>query len=170
MTAHVFEQQDSITAFLKNRIQITDNKKDYIRKSDMMDTHYKKYCNDNSLRCHPRSTLYKRLEDIHLVLAQLDGYTVYRNVKLIEPLDDVIIDEAEYDKGVDKSTKSVDLTIECVKELNILKNEMVIIKNNINLMPPIFEDTVKDTGEEKMPRKKVQKPKQEFDTLDLLNN
>jgi hypothetical protein len=135
--------------------------KDYIRKSDMMDTHYKKYCNDNSLRCHPRSILYKRLEDIHLVLAQLNGYTVYRNVKLIEPLDDVF-DEAEYDKGVDKSTKSVDIAIICVKELNILKNEMVVIENKINLMPPIFEDN--------KPRKKVQKSKQEVDSLDLLNN
>jgi hypothetical protein len=89
----------------------------------MMDKHYKKYCNDNSLRCHPRSTLYKRLEDIHLVTSQLDGYTVS------EPLDD-IIDHADYDNGVDKLSKSIDITTECVKELNILKNDMIDIKKN----------------------------------------
>jgi phage/plasmid-associated DNA primase len=31
MTQSVFEQQDSITAFLKNRIEISDNKRDFIR-------------------------------------------------------------------------------------------------------------------------------------------
>jgi phage/plasmid-associated DNA primase len=150
MTASVFEQQDSITTFLKNRIEITDNKKDFIRKSDMMDVHYKKYCNDNSLRCHPRSTLYKRLEDLQLVMSQLDGYSVYRNVKLREPLEDVI-DHADYDNGVDKVSKSIDITTECVKELNISKNDMIDIKKKINKMPPIIE--------EKKPTKKNNKKK-----------
>lgn len=161
MTASVFEQQDSITAFLKNRIEITDDKKDYIKKSDMMDIHYKKYCNDNSLRCHPRSTLYKRLEDIHLQLTQLNGYTVYRSVKLKEPVDDPI-DHADYDNGVDKVSKSIDITTECVKELNILKNDMIDIKKKINKMPPIIET-------EKKPTKKNKNIK-EVDTLDLLNS
>lgn len=79
----LFNQTESITAFLQNKIQKSDKYSDYIRKNDMVEL-YHKYCDANSLRMKVRSTLFKRLEDENYVTSELHGIQVYRNVKIID--------------------------------------------------------------------------------------
>ena len=136
-TDSFFEQQDSITSFVNHKLTITNNDKNYIKKSAIFEI-YKTFCNDNSQRCHPRSTLFKRLEDLQLRISTLDGYAVYRGVE-IKQLADSISDD-DYDNGIEKNEKGVDLTLECVSQINTLKNEIIEIKKKVNKMPPIIDD------------------------------
>jgi len=117
-----FEQQDSITSFLSNRVSLTDDSKNYIKKSAIFDI-YKEYCNDNSQRCHPRSTLFKRLDDLNLQVTTLNGYAIYRGIVLVKHDDiddegkDEYKDKAEYIR-VEEYKKIVD-KLESLKEYNI---------------------------------------------------
>jgi len=115
-TDKIFKQQDSITAFLKNKVTITNNQKHYIKKSAIV-TIYQAYCNENSLRCQPRSTLFKRLEDCKLEIKTLNGYEVYRGISLIvnkamEDMDDddeVKKEDDPYEEGVNKTNQSIQI-------------------------------------------------------------
>lgn len=159
-TDSLFEQQDSITSFINIKLNVTHNDKNYVKKSAMFQT-YMQYCNDNSLRCHKRSTLFKRLEDLNLRLTSLDGNDIYRGVSFHKSAD--IEDEGE----VEYENKSVDIALECAKQLHIIKNDVGEIKKKINKFPPIYED------DEKPPKKKTTKittTKNEMsDILALLN-
>jgi len=154
-----FNQQDSITSFVNNKIVLTNNDKNYIKKSAIFDI-YKTYCNDNSQRCHPRSTLFKRLEDLQLRLSTLDGYSVYRGVQ-IKTFED--IEDSDYDNGVDKKEKAVDIALECANQLNIIKNDIHEIKIRVNKMPPIIEDEIFEKNDDEF----IKTTKDETD--DVLN-
>jgi hypothetical protein len=112
-TDKFFTEQDSITSFLKNKIVITDNDKDYIKRKEVVDI-YQKYCNDNTQRCQPRSTLFKRFDDLKIRIATLHGYDVYRGIKIINSVKQEINDE-DYDNGIEK----VDYSIKVTKEEQI---------------------------------------------------
>ena len=124
-----FEQQDSITSFFNNKLIITSNNKDYIKRSDLFEE-YKKFSNDNSQRCHPRSTLFKRLEDLHVIIAKKDGYDVYRGIKIKSHYDNDDDDDDDDEVGVDKSDKSVNIFQEYQNQLNILRKELETFKSN----------------------------------------
>lgn len=98
-TNEFFEQQDSITAFENNRINITHNDKDYVNKAEIFRI-YQKYCDANSIRCKPRSTLFKRLEDLQLRLTCLNGNAIYRGITII---DEQFTEENEEEKKEDKA-------------------------------------------------------------------
>jgi P4 family phage/plasmid primase-like protien len=127
-----FEQQDSITSFLTNKVSLTDNRKNYIKKSAIFSI-YNEYCNDNSLRCHRRSTLFKRLEDLNLQVTTLNGYDIYRGIVLVKH-DDIA------DESTEVENKSVDIALECAKVLHNIKSDVTEIKKRINKMPPIYDD------------------------------
>ncbi len=77
----IFEQQDSITAVFNNKITISKDDKDYINKADIFKI-YQEFCDRNSQRCQRRSTLLKRLEDLHVIISTLNGYAVYRGIQI----------------------------------------------------------------------------------------
>ena len=80
-TDKVFNLEDSITSFIDSQLIITSNDKDFERRGVLFDI-YKLYCNNNSQRCKPRSTLFKRLEDLKVRIIKKDGYDVYRGLKV----------------------------------------------------------------------------------------
>lgn len=81
-TDEVFNLEDSITSFISTQLVITSDDKDYERRGILFEQ-YKLYCNDNSQRCKPRSTLFKRLEDLKIRIVKKDGYDVYRGLKVV---------------------------------------------------------------------------------------
>lgn len=74
--------EDSIESFCKYRVQQTGNSKDTVKRTDLFES-YKQYCNDNSQRCQPRSTLYSRLEHMKIQTSTLHGIDIYRGIKVI---------------------------------------------------------------------------------------
>lgn len=79
--------EDSISTFLERKVERTEHKSDYLRRKDLFET-YKKYCDENSQRCQPRSTLFNRLEHLKYELFKKDGYDVYRFIKIRENEED----------------------------------------------------------------------------------
>ena len=144
-TDKFFNLQDSLTSFIANKIKITNDLKDYKRRGDLFEL-YREYCNDNSQRCQKRSTLWKRLDDLKIMTYTLDGYDVYRGIKIIDN-DEQNNDESlfysnnEYDtlsKLYDKRDKQCDEMKKRIEELeNKVKvlndqNKIKIIMNNVN--------------------------------------
>lgn len=80
-TNEILSGEDSIKTFFDRVLQTTKNDKDTVSKSNMFET-YKEFCNKNSQRCQPRSSLYNRLEQIGIKKTVLHGYDVYRGVSL----------------------------------------------------------------------------------------
>ena len=110
-TEQILEGEDSIASFFKHGLKFTDDKKDYIRKNVLFEV-YKNYCNQNSQRCQPRSTLYNRLTHMKYSSTKLNGYDVYRNMKLVLATE---IDDEDYNNGIDKTDQSVKPTAEYLK-------------------------------------------------------
>ena len=123
-TDQFFELQDSITSFINNKLQITGSDKDFIKRGLLFEM-YRTYCNDNSQRCHPRSTLFKRLEDKHIRISKKDGYDVYRGITITTENN---INDDDYEYGIDKTNKSVDIALECCNQINDIKHELENIK------------------------------------------
>jgi len=103
-TNEFFDLQDSITSYIASKLIVTENEKDYIKRGTIFET-YRQYCNDNSQRCHPRSTLFKRLEDLKIRITKKDGYDVYRGIKLATLEGDY--NDEDYEYGIEKKDQSV---------------------------------------------------------------
>jgi len=86
-TERFLMKEDSISSFFKNRMTITNDKKDLIKRKDLFEK-YQEYCNGNSQRCQPRSSLFQRLDHIKIQSTTLHGYDVYRGIKIIGDIDD----------------------------------------------------------------------------------
>ena len=80
-TDEMFSLDDSVTSYIGNKLSITNDSKDYIRRGQLFED-YKAYCNDNSQRCKPRSTFFKRMDDLKIQISKKDGYDVYRGLAL----------------------------------------------------------------------------------------
>ncbi len=105
-TTELLEGEDSIESFFKYKVEITKNDKDFIRKNVLFDI-YKDFCDKNSQRCKPRSTLYNRLIHMKCGTTKLNGYDIYRNLKLINyNVDD---DEDEYDHGIVRTDMKINV-------------------------------------------------------------
>jgi hypothetical protein len=126
-TDNFFNEQDSITSFLKNKITISGNDKDYIKRKEVVDI-YQKYCNDNTQRCQPRSTLFKRFDDLKIRIATLHGYDVYRGIKIINSEKQEINDE-DYNNGVEHIDYSVKVTKE--EQIEALEKTKLQLKEEI---------------------------------------
>jgi len=132
-TTKLLEQEDSIETFLKRFISITKNEKDYIRKKNIFET-YKSFCDTNSQRCQPRSSLFNRLEHLKVETKVLHGYDVFRKIKCsynksCEDEDDEDEEDVVVDEKIDE-TDTIDPN-ETVKELNVLKEENAWLKDEI---------------------------------------
>jgi len=141
-TDDILDQDDSITSFFVNRCKFDDNddKITPIRKGDFFDE-YKNYCTKNSQRCHPRSTLFKRMDDKHILISKLHGYDVYRGVKIVIDGSD---NEVIYGKNKDNVVNNLSINIfdkpqqptnktciiEQLEELNFFNSAIKKIINN----------------------------------------
>jgi P4 family phage/plasmid primase-like protien len=79
-TNRLLELDDSIENFIKTKLIVTLDKKDFIRRSDIFEI-YKKFCDENSQRCKPRSTLFNRFVNMKLD-AKLHGYDGFRGLQV----------------------------------------------------------------------------------------
>ncbi len=108
-TKELLESEDSIETFIKRFITKTNKSSDYIKKKVLFDK-YKEFCDLNSQRCQPRSTLYNRLEHSGYNTSVLDGYDIYRNIKC-KPFNDkpdfskYAFDDLEH--GIEKQELSI---------------------------------------------------------------
>jgi len=137
-TTKLLEQEDSIETFLKRFISITKNEKDYIRKKNIFET-YKSFCDTNSQRCQPRSSLFNRLEHLKVETKVLHGYDVFRKIKCSynkscededdEDDKDVVVDEKIDEKIAETDTIDPNGTVD---ELHDLKYENAKLKYEIN--------------------------------------
>lgn len=175
-TEVLFDQMDSITSFLTSKLIVTGNDKDYIRKADMVRV-YQAYCNENSQRCKPRSTLFKRMDDIQVRSTKLDGYEVYRGVRIKEYDSDdtqpqepsMFEDKAVYIRA-EQHTAEIN---KCNKTIENLNDKIESLTDDFSYaMSYITElETLFDRSMEKKPtEKKPAKIANEIDTLDLLNS
>ena len=128
-TQHILNDTDSIKTFIDRKIKITENVKDVIKKKDMVE-YYFSFCNENSQRKQPRSSLFNRLNQINIYLSEkkLNNYDVYRGIQFIndenndENDDQDLIDALTpklgeiYDKNKIYTNNSVVITHEQYKE------------------------------------------------------
>jgi len=159
-SAQMMAQEDSIEAFFKYRCIFTKKSSDYIKRSELFEL-YKQYCNENSQRCQPRSTLYARLGHLKIETCVLHGLDIYRGIKIKmnadtdepNPFDNGIIDEdketikrqaqqieelkkqlEELKKQITPSDKKEDKPIEKLTEEIIVKKKTVKrSKKNTNM-------------------------------------
>ena len=82
-TEIILQSEDSIETYLTRCMKITDNKKDYMNKTEIFE-HYKNYCTQNSQRFQTRSSLWNRIESLGITMSVLNGYDVYRGIKHID--------------------------------------------------------------------------------------
>ena len=80
-TNEILSGEDSIKTFFDRFLKITKNHKDTHTKLQIFET-YRQYCNDNSQRCQPRSSLFNRLEQLGIKTRPLHGYDVYYGIQL----------------------------------------------------------------------------------------
>jgi hypothetical protein len=98
-TNNLLMQQDSIETFITRLIKVTKNKNDSCRKNELFEN-YKTFCNSNSQRCQPTTSLWQRLgqmQNIGVTTSVLNGYDVYRGL---------IISETETDNKNDSYEES----------------------------------------------------------------
>lgn len=82
-TMALINLEDSIESFINTKCIITNNKKDFIRRGMLFEA-YRSFCNSNSQRCKPRSTLFNRIDmpDMNVMMIKMDGYDVYRGIQI----------------------------------------------------------------------------------------
>jgi uncharacterized coiled-coil protein SlyX len=106
---------------------------------------YQEYCNNNSQRCRPRSTLWKRLDDLKIINATLDGYDIFRGIRVLSdekimfPKKDNNNDELEeLNKLYDKTEQQLDKTNEKIK---LLENKLFRSNDLIKMQNDMIENT-----------------------------
>ena len=94
-TDAMLNNEDSIKTFTDRKISVTNIKTDIVKKNTIFES-YKTFCNNNSQRCQPRSNLFNRLEHLKITTSVLNGYDVYRGIKLLN------LDSGNLDEGIDE--------------------------------------------------------------------
>jgi len=157
-TQHILNDTDSIKTFIDRKIKITENSRDVIKKKDMVE-YYFSFCNENSQRKQPRSSLFNRLNQINIYLSEkkLNNYDVYRGIQFIndenndENDDQDLIDALTpklgeiYDKNKIYPNNSVVITHEQYKEYIRLKSQMENVDNKVDEEEEVVESKPKLT-------------------------
>lgn len=107
-TDEVLSGSDSILNFFERKINFSNDKKDFIKRSDLFDS-YLKFCNTNSQRCQPRSSLFIRIEQRGILKTAKFGCDGFRGIKINE--EEIEEDEEEenpLDYGFKKQKDDID--------------------------------------------------------------
>jgi len=113
-----------------------DNNSTYVRQGDLFES-YKVFCTKRNQTWCKRSQLFDRLLELQFCTSNLDGYIIYRNMKLIETktADMLICDEdKELAEEMAKSKKYKDMYDQSKKDLDILINKNELLEKEINLL------------------------------------
>lgn len=140
-TEHLLSEQDSIASFVSRKLEITKDKADYCRKNDLFDS-YKIFCNDNSQRCQPRSSLWQRMDQLMskgIKSSTLNGYDVYRCVKIKDNIDEA--KESDLDNGVENTCEELTNLQTKVKEQ---EDEIAKLKRMIDEMKSAKKEEIKE--------------------------
>ena len=144
-TDKFIHQEDSIASFLDNRLEYTKNQKDSIKKNDIFNA-YNEYCKEAGLRCQARSILFTRLDHKKITLTCLNGYPVYRGIKIKEvPQED---DPIEH--GINKEERKIEqieLPIKLSIELPIKLSIEEQIKNHEEQIKQLYKQQLDDLSE-----------------------
>jgi phage/plasmid-associated DNA primase len=125
-TDTMLNNEDSIKTFTDRKIIITNIKSDIIKKNDIFEA-YKNFCNNNSQRCQPRSSLFNRLEHLKITTSVLHGYDVFRGIKL-----NTTDDYKEIDNGIFDDEDEPKINYELLYKQQ--QKEIIELKNKINLL------------------------------------
>ena len=120
-TNEILSGSDSIQNFFERLVVKTNNTKDFIKRSELFDN-YMKFCNKNSQRCQPRSSLFNRIEEYGALKSTLHGLDGYRSIQ-VKDLDLIEIeDEEEQESPFDiPQPKKKELTEDELLELELLQ-------------------------------------------------
>jgi P4 family phage/plasmid primase-like protien len=144
-TNELLNREDSIEKFIKQFVTHSDNSKHYIKRKAIFEK-YKSFCDANSQRCQPRSTLFNRLEHLKFPVSTLDGYDVYRNIKCsFDELDEDDTNDSMFGKS--NESKRLKLRIQELEEQ---------IKQLSKKETPLTKVLTKEIKEEKPKKKKKQ--------------
>ncbi len=105
-TKEVLAGEDSIQNFFNRLVNKTGNEKDYIKRSELFET-YMRFCNKNSQRCQPRSSLFNRIEQIGVLKSTLHGLDIYRGVK-VQDIDLLESEPSPLDNGIEEPEEEPD--------------------------------------------------------------
>lgn len=157
-TNELLERGDSIQSFIVNKLTITKNDKDHIRRGDMF-KEYQKYCDANSQRCIMRSTLFGRLEQVKGIRnGKLNGYDIYKGIRINalggDSEDEEDDEDDANDQGIDKTDKSVKSVKAEPKKDN---SEMKDILSELKAMRVEMEKLKKENEELKAQTKPLEK-------------
>jgi hypothetical protein len=118
-TNEILTGSDSIQNFFERLVIKTTNTKDFIKRSELFDK-YMNFCNKNSQRCQPRSSLFNRIEEYGAVKSTLHGLDGYRCIKVKE-LDFIELDEEDEESPFDIPQPKKQLTDDELLELELLQ-------------------------------------------------
>ena len=130
-TEIVLNTEDSIQNFMNTLVVKTENDKDHIKRSALFEK-YMNFCQKNSQRCQPRSSLFNRIEQKGFQKTTLHGLDVYRRIQ-VKYLEDLTNDDEEQetsplDNGIElKQEPEPDykkLYFELLKQQNLQKVEL----------------------------------------------
>jgi len=144
-TDTMLNNEDSIKTFTDRKIIITNIKSDIIKKLDIFEA-YKNFCNNNSQRCQPRSSLFNRLEHLKIVTSVLHGYDVFRGIKLTILEEDNHLDDGIFEDENEHKINYELLYKQQQKEIEELKNKIKLLEasnNKENNQPLIKSKVVK---------------------------
>jgi hypothetical protein len=125
-TDTMLNNEDSIKTFTDRKLIITNNKSDIIKKNNLFEA-YKAFCNNNSQRCQPRSSLFNRLEHLRLTTSILHGYDVYRGIKLA--ILDNELDQGLFDEDEQPQINYEELYLNSQKEIDELKSKIKLLES-----------------------------------------
>jgi putative DNA primase/helicase len=119
-TNEILTGSDSILNFFERLVIKTNNKKDFIKRSSLFE-HYMQFCNKNSQRCQPRSSLFNRIEEYGAIKSTLHGLDGYRCID-VKDLDLIELEEEEQTESpFDIPEPKKKLTEEEILELELSK-------------------------------------------------
>lgn len=136
-TDAMLNNEDSIKTFTDRKISITNNKNDIIKKNDIFES-YKTFCNNNSQRCQPRSSLFNRLEHLKITTSILHGYDVFRGIRLVK------LEENELDNGIFDDEDETKVNYELLyknskKEIEELQNKIKLLESQQKKECPLIK-------------------------------
>ena len=142
-TQEILAAGDSIDAFVSRKVEITKDNKQWMRRSELFEK-YKEFANKNSQTCKPRSTLFQRIENLNITSTVLDGYEIYRGIRIKEDIDDVEL--SNMDTNLITSTNKPNKIDDSLEQENSkLKEEIRLLKeqlSKVQVKPPKKAKTI----------------------------
>jgi P4 family phage/plasmid primase-like protien len=120
-TKEVLAGEDSIQNFFNRLLIKTGNDKDFIKRSELFE-HYMKFCNKNSQRCQPRSSLFNRIEQLGVLKSTLHGLDIFRGIT-VKDIESFEFEQSPLDNGLEVEPDYKKLYLELISKQNNIKDK-----------------------------------------------